>query len=147
MFRNAVFSMLLVVMFISGSYGQDVKVDPLFQGTFVSLSAMVQASDFARVEIVDMKVEVFWIATIQEMSFPAMMKGTYRVVKIERDDFKFWPAGGKTIKAYKFYMEGMPQPAHIGYFGKDNDGDDIFLFRDRNQEGHLVHIKLYKTTD
>lgn len=147
MFRNAVFSMLLVVMFISGSYGQDVKVDPLFQGTFICTGAIVQASDFAKVEIVDMKVEVFCISTVQQMTFPTMIKGTHQIVKIEKSDFTFWPAGGKTIQAYKFYFEGMPHPAHIGYFGKDNEGDDIFLFRDYNNEGKLVHIKLYKLND
>lgn len=147
MFRKMfVQSVLLVVLFTSVSYGQDVKVDPLFQGTFISLSAMVQDSEYSRPQIIDMNTEVFLSSTVDTMSFPTMLSGgAIKVVEIERADFTI--AVTRKLIAYKFYLEGCKYPAHIGYYGQDSDGDDIFLFRDYNDEGKLVHIKLYKLDD
>jgi hypothetical protein len=128
MFRKFLLqTVLLVVLFTSVSYGQDVKVDPLFQGTFICTSAIVQDTEYSIPVVVDMNTTVFLFS------------------KIEEADFMF--AVTKKIKAYKFYLEGCKHPAHIGYYGQDSDGDGVFLFRDYNDEGKLVHIKLYKLKD
>jgi hypothetical protein len=147
MFRKFLLqTVLLVVLFTSVSYGQDVKVDPLFQGTFICTSAIVQDTEYSIPVVVDMNTTVFLFSNVDRMSFPTMIPGgAIKVVKIEEADFMF--AVTKKIKAYKFYLEGCKHPAHIGYYGQDSDGDGVFLFRDYNDEGKLVHIKLYKLKD